>query len=264
MKKLNISKTQLTNYDYISNKAIKVKNHKNTVLYTNLVFSNRKKEQGVFIAQLSQPSEGFFVLLASLKETLRMNEFEYRLSVCKLGEEYKTSGLRYITHIETNPYPRIHYALGNIDLVKSFILDQQLNILFIEYELEEAPVKTTFEISPLLAFREINKLSFENENAKTEVKKATSGYAMRMYKEFPWLYFTSTHDLTFSPNGHWIKGFEYPMELAECEYEDLYIPGSLSFELSAGEKMTLAIGLDKIEKEQIRHEFINSINRIYN
>ncbi|MCK5535797.1 MAG: glycogen debranching enzyme N-terminal domain-containing protein [Bacteroidales bacterium] len=255
MKKLKINQSKLTNYEYLSKRDIKVKNCRNALLYTNLIFSNRKREQGLFIAHLSQPSNGYYVLLASLLETLKMGDFEYHLSVSKLGDEYKTSGLKYLYRVEASPFPCLSYRLGTIDLEKCFILDPERNLLFINYQLKNAPIEVKFELDPLMAFREINKLSFANNRAKSFSQKSNSGYALNMYDDFPSLYFFSDDGLNYKENGHWVRGFEYPLDNFEAEYEDLFAPGRLSFTLKPKEEFTLVIGLEELKSKDIRTEF---------
>ncbi len=254
MKHIKIKPKNLTDYDYLKDQIVKVRNNTYSMLNTSLVQVNEHREQGLFIARLPKPSESYYVLLSALHETIQLEDYQYHLSVRKQGDCYKLSGLKYLSEIKTQPYPKFIYSFGMMVLQKEILLSPVQNVLFIRYKLLEAPQDVQLILKPLLAFRDINSLSHANNRINHEISRFDSGIGFRIYTNFPSLYFMSDKTIHFIPKGRWIKNIELHESRKESN-EDLYNPGEFRQMLKAGESVIFATGLDLFTREEIKNAF---------
>ncbi|MDR1739867.1 MAG: amylo-alpha-1,6-glucosidase [Bacteroidales bacterium] len=250
MNKIYFDKISLSNLASSLSKEILLVGDNGCFCSTSLVGCNTRKYHGLFI----YPQENFgyenYLLLSQFGETIEQQESEFHLDVRKYaGGVFEPKGHKYLEKLEFQPYPSWTYRVGGVQLKKEIVLHKKKNILIVKYTLLDANSPTTFKVSPLLAFRNVNTLTHKNSTANTQVQNIKNGVKARLYDNFSNLYIECANGASanFEVNPVWYNNVEYTQEIERGydAHEDLFSPGEFVLALKKGSPVYFTVGVSQ-------------------
>ncbi|MBQ9313063.1 MAG: glycogen debranching enzyme family protein [Bacteroidales bacterium] len=248
MKEILFKKDELTNLEFSLNREILRANMSNAYACTTLAGCNTRKYHGLLIVPQPQIDDNNHVLLSSLDETIIQNNNEFHLGIHRYKEGiYYPKGHKYLESYQLKNLPITSYRIGDILLTKEIQIQQRRDRVLIKYTLQEASSNITLELRPLLAFRQVHKLSYRNDEANTSYKNVENGVSYQLYENYTPLYIQLSKKMTYEHKPDWYYNFEYIKEKERgYDYtEDLLMPGVFSVELKPGECFYLSCGIEE-------------------
>ncbi len=248
-----IQQSNLINLDFMLEKELRLENTTGAYFNSTAVFCNTKRKHGLLICPLKHLKGRNAVLVSSIDETVKLNGFEFNLNVKKYPMKYHTDGIRYIKDYQVYPYPKITYCMGMTELVKEVIMAKDKSNVLIKYTLKEGANRTILRIEPFLAFRGLFSLSKANYKANTDFVLTNNGISVKMYDEYPDVYFQTSKSMIYKPIPNWYYDIEYIFEPNKHDdfHEDLFVPGVFEIMLNENESTILSIGLEKLNATEM-------------
>lgn len=228
MSYLNFDKTLLINLDKSLTKEMIRTNRAGAYNSSTLIDCNTRKYHGQLVIPVPEINHDNHVMLSSLDETVIQHGAEFNLAIHKYaGNVYSPNGHKYIREFDCEVITRTIYRVGGVILSKERLLISYEPRVLIRYTLMEAHSPTTLRFRPLLAFRSVNELCHENDDANTNYNLQKNGISMCLYKPYPCLHMQFSKKNEFLHGPYWNKNIEYFKEQERgYEYkEDLLVPG---------------------------------------
>ena len=172
MSYLNFDKTLLVNLEKSLSKEMIRTNRAGTYNSTTLIDCNTRKYHGQLVVPLPDIDNSNHVLLSSLNETVIQHGAEFNLGIQKYeNNNFSPNGHKYIRQFDCEVVSRTIYRVGGVVLSKERILVSFEPRVLIKYSLMDAHSPTTLRFRPFLAFRSVNILTKENDQADTNYEK---------------------------------------------------------------------------------------------
>ena len=209
---------------------------------------NTRRYHGLLTAATTPPV-GRFVLLSKFEETLIIDGRRYELSANQYPGVVYPQGFVYQTGFRMDPFPTFTYEVEGVRIAKSVFMVHDENTTIVQYELNVSttnPAQVKLEIRPLLAFRDYHSTTHENGALNSHVETEPGQTTFRPYGDLPALRFA--HDpAEIDTNGFWYRNFQYRVEQERgLDFqEDLFSPCALSFDLSAGNKISIIASTER-------------------
>lgn len=232
--------------------------------FTTLVDCNTRKYHGQLVMPLPELDDSNHVLLSSLDETVIQHGAEFNLGLHQYeGNNFNPNGHKYIRQFDCEHISRTIYRVGGVILSKERMLVSFEPRILIKYTLLEAHSPTTLRFKPFLAFRDVNKLTFQNNVADTSYQELKNGISMRLYDGYPSLCMQFSKKDSYVHQPDWYKGIEYYKE-QERGYEfkeDLLVPGYFEMPIKKGESIIFSAGISEISPRILNSLWENEITR---
>ncbi|MDD2798555.1 MAG: amylo-alpha-1,6-glucosidase [Bacteroidales bacterium] len=261
---LKFDKNTLINLEQSLPKELLRTNQSGAYLSTTLIGCHTRKYHGLLVTPVPEIDDDNHVLLSSLDETIIQHGAEFNLAIHKFGgEHYSPKGHKYIRELHTEIVPRVIYRVGGVVLAKQRVLHYNENRILIKYTLLDAHSKTTLRLRPLLAFRNVNSLTQENDTINKEYQEVKNGIGSCLYNGYPTLFMQTNKKGNFHSLPDWYKGIEYSKE-QERGYpykEDLYTPGYLEVEIKKGESVYFSAGTTPINPTSLKITYEKEIEK---
>ena len=215
---------------------------------STVVGLNTRRYHGLLTAA-TKPPVGRMVLLSKFEETFGVNEKRYDLSANQYPGVVHPRGFELQTGFRLDPFPVLTYEVDGIEIEKCVFMVQGENTTVVQYDLKlsdklqfvETPTGEnndklkfvghySFEIRPLIAFRDYHSTTHENAALNSHVKVADGAASITPYSDLPTLHFAyDTGEI--EANGFWYRTFEYRVEQERGLdfHEDLFSPFTLRF-----------------------------------
>lgn len=248
MKEILFKKDELLNLEFSLNREILRANMSNAYACTTLVGCNTRKYHGLLIVPQEHIDNENHVLLSSLDETIMAKDSEFHLAIHKYKDgTFYPKGHKYLETYYLKNLPITTYRIGDICLTKEMQIQEKRDRLLIKYTLEQSSQDIVLKLNPLLAFRQVHKLSHKNDYANTSYKPIDNGVAYQMYPEYTPLYIQFSKKVSYEHKPYWYYDFLYDQErLRGYDYlEDLLMPGTFSIQMSEGESFYVACGIEE-------------------
>ncbi|MHC5011932.1 MAG: amylo-alpha-1,6-glucosidase [Planctomycetota bacterium] len=194
---------------------------------------------------------GFVERLTSPQETVDLSS-PYR------REEPPPGWPAHLVSFDLVPWPRATHHLGAYEVRREIVMPHGRHAILVRYgvrprpdtSLPEAEAGVTLRLRPLLAFREADRLTVENDVLSPGVEEVRDGIRCRPYDALPPLTLTvetgERGGWSFEPAPTWVKGVRYDADLDRGYegHEDLFSPGWLAIGLRPGQDVTVGAAID--------------------
>ncbi len=228
---------------------------------------NTRRYHGLLVAA-TKPPVGRFVLLSKLEDTLVMDGTRYELSANQYSGAVHPQGHRYLHSFVAQPFPRLNYRVGEIEVEKTVFLVHGENTVVIRYEFSGnlGHCKCSLEVRPLIAFRDYHNTTHANDAINGQVEERPQIATVHPYSDLPPLHFAHNAD-ALERSGFWFYNFEYERERERGldHQEDLYSPFLLHFDLSKTSSPTIIASLgdhDAAEAKALRSRELDRRKKI--
>jgi predicted glycogen debranching enzyme len=225
---------------------------------STIVDCNTRKYHGLLVMPVPALDEDNHVILSSLDETVIQHGAEFNLGLHQYDNyHFSPNGHKYIREYDVETLPRTTYRVGGVILAKEKVFTAYENRILIKYTLLDAHSPTTLRFKPFMAFRNVNELTFENENVNKNYTEVENGIKTCMYDGYPDLHMQFSKPVAFVFQPDWYKNIEYSKEM-ERGYpykEDLYVPGYFELGIEKGESVYFSGGDALISPADIAGKF---------
>ncbi|HEY0376450.1 MAG TPA: amylo-alpha-1,6-glucosidase [Pyrinomonadaceae bacterium] len=201
---------------------------------------NTRRYHGLLVAA-TKPPVGRLVMLSKLEETLVVGGRRYDLSANQYTGAVHPRGYEYQTGFRLDPFPVFTYEVEGVAVEKSVFMVHGENTTVVQYQFQtSSDARCSFELHPLIAFRDYHSLTRENESLDRGVQTEDGAAVIQPYADLPALYLA--HEAgELEPTGYWYRNFEYGQERARgLDFtEDLFNPFALKFALGGRERLSV-------------------------
>ncbi len=252
---LKFDKTLLVNLDKSLSKEMIRTNRAGAYNSTTLIDCNTRKYHGQLVMPLPDIDDSNHVLLSSLDETVIQHGAEFNLGIHKYNDNnFSPNGHKYIRQFDCEVISRTVYRVGGVVLSKERMLVSFEPRILIKYTLLEAHSPTILRFKPFLAFRSVNILSKENDDANTNFSEKKNGVSVCMYDKYPCLFMQFSKKPIYTHNPDWYKNIEYYKEQERgYEYqEDLMVPGYFEMQMKMGESVIFSAGISEVSPRKLQ------------
>jgi predicted glycogen debranching enzyme len=212
---------------------------------------NTRRYHGLLVAA-TKPPVGRVVMLSKLEESLVVDGRRYELSSNQYPGTIHPQGYQYQTGFRLDPFPVFTYEVEGILIEKTVFMVHGENTTVIQYEFQKSAdgqpptADCTFEVRPLVAFRDYHSLARENGALDARVLSKDGLVTSRPYADYPSLHLA--HEAgKVDDAGYWYRNFEYREERARgFDFtEDLFSPFVLRFELGGRKRLSLIASTER-------------------
>ncbi len=223
---------------------------------STILACNTRKYHGLFNVNCAEPA-GRFVLLSTLEESICAGGKEFLFSCRQHPKVYYPNGHEYLDNVDISDWPTFEYTIGPLTLRREIIMPYKRNITLLRYtafsDIECPPL--TLKVKPLLAFRDMHTLTFQNNAIDAHIDRIAKGFEMKPYSDLPKIsmFVESDKGANFIHSPEWCKQVQYFIE-EERGFpfeEDLFKIGSFEISIEAGKSVYIAVTTEKVEEKLI-------------
>lgn len=262
MSYLNFDKTLLTNLEKSLSKEMIRTNRAGAYNSTTLIDCNTRKYHGQLVIPIPEIDDNNHVMISSLDETVIQHGAEFNLGIHKYeGNHFSPNGHKYIRQFDCSKISRTVYRVGGVVLSKERMMVSFEPRVLIRYTLLEAHSPTLMRFKPFLAFRNVNSLTYQNNEANTSYSEIKQGIRMQLYQNYPALYMQFSKKNTYQHQPDWYKNIEYIKEQERgYDYkEDLLVPGFFEIPIKKGESIIFSGGISETKTAKLNDLWENEL-----
>src|SRR5688572_6279292 len=201
---------------------------------STIVGLNTRRYHGLLTAA-RKPPVGRMLLLSKLEETFGINDRRYDLSTNQYPGAIHPQGFQLQTGFRLDPFATFTYQAEEVEIEKSLFMVQGENTTVVQYKFRRSETAETnsfysFEIRPLIAFRDYHSTTHENSALDSHIEITEGRVSITPYSDLPTLHLAyQTGEI--ETNGFWYRNFEYQVEQKRGLdfHEDLFSPYALRF-----------------------------------
>ena len=201
---------------------------------STIIGLNTRRYHGLLVAA-TKPPVGRMVLLSKLEETLVLDGERFDLSANQYAGTIHPNGYIYLESFHAKPFPQFTYRVAGVQIEKSVLLVSGQNSVVVRYQVsgDFGGRKCSFEIRPLVAFRDYHSTTHANDSINRKVQERAGIATIAPYGDLPCLHFAHNAE-ALDASGFWFYNFYYERERERgLDFqEDLYSPFSLHFDLA--------------------------------
>jgi len=218
---------------------------------------NTRRYHGLLVAA-TKPPVGRVVMLSKLEESFTIEGRRYELSTNQYPGALHPQGHKSQTGFRLDPFPTFTYEVEGVVIEKTVFMPHGENTSIIQYKFQvpgsrfqeecDDTANCSFELRPLVAFRDYHSLMHENGALDPQVWTEDGLATIRPYADLPALHFAHEAD-EINPAAFWYRNFVYAEEqMRGFEFkEDLFSPFALRFDLRGREGVTLIASTERRE-----------------
>ena len=224
---------------------------------------NTRRYHGLLTAA-THPPVGRAVLLSKLEETLVIDGRRHDLSTNQYPGAIHPRGYTLLESFRLDPFPVFTYEVEDIEIEKTVFMVHGENTTVVQYKFKSARNEglgtddnsalgtehsaLSFELRPLIAFRDYHSTTRENGAINSEFAAQDGLVTLTPYEGMPALHLA--HDAgEVERAGFWYRNFEYAIERERgLDFtEDLFNPCVLTFDLSGRDEVNIIASTERRE-----------------
>jgi predicted glycogen debranching enzyme len=201
-----------------------------------------RKYHGLLVTALERPP-GVFVLVSQLEDFLHVGNTVCPLVTHQYPELFYPDSWKYLRRFQADPVPSFDYSCGNVSVTRSTMLLHDQDTVLVKYSLQGGEAGMAMEIRPLMAYRNIHKVSCENQLVNFNVEIIRNGFEATPYRHLPKVRCQVSRPAAFVPDPQWYRNCIYERD-REREFdhrEDLFSPGALRVPLNGQKEFFVVI-----------------------
>ena len=236
-----------------------------TFATSTLIGLNTRKYHGLFIVPQDNIDHERHLLLSNLNEVIIINNMEFHIGVHQYQDGIiEPKGYKYLQKFIADPIPTYHYRVGKFNFTKEILFLDGQDRMIIKYKILDDIDSAIIRFQPLLAFRQIHRLTVQNEYANTGYQLIKNGVKYCLYPDYTplCLQCSSEDEMFYEHEPEWYNHFEYEEEIRRGYegHEDLLNPGKLNVNI-VNKDIFLTIGIDEIDPAQIEQLYNEECKR---
>lgn len=253
------SRSELGNFDRISNKQWVIANGLGGYASSTLVGANTSKYHGLLFASLRPPGERT-LLLAKLDEEIIIENNSCLLGSNHTGNGLYPKGYSYLQSFELRPYPTYTFVFRDIILEKVVFMIDGANTTVVRYTVytgDDQSVK--IKVTPFVNCRHYHQTVKKNDwPFKQEVGK--NSVLIEAFANAPKVRLYSDKALYVQGSGSWFEGIYYRQEDQRGldPWEDHYMPGFFEGELTNGQSFSIVASTE--EEKVVTNPFLEQVS----
>lgn len=254
---IEFDKEKLVNINYSKSKEILRCSRTGSFACTTLLGLNTRKYHGLFIVPQDHIDGERHVLVSNLNETLIINGMEFHLGIHQFkGGLIYPKGNKYLDYFNADVLPTYHYKVGKFQFTKEILFLSNEDRIIIKYSIPDPFESAVLQMEPLLAFRQIHRLTVANPHVNTEYETVENGIKYCLYENYTPIYIQSSLSLLYQHQPEWHYNFEYEEEIKRGYdgHEDLLNPGRLLFEIK-NKEIYISIGTEPMDPNKMEEIF---------
>ena len=265
MSYIEFSKEQLVNLSFSKSREILRCSRTGSFASTTLSGLNTRKYHGLFIVPQENVDGERHLLVSGLHETIIIDNMEFHIGI----QQYKNGiidpkGNKYLQKFVADPIPTYYFRVGKFNFTKEFLFLDDSDRLIIKYTIEEPFKSAMIRFQPLLAFRQIHRLTVKNEEIDTSYQSIDNGVQYCLYQNYTPVCIQCSDDdiLRYEHQPEWFYQFEYEEELKRGYegHEDLFNPGKINVNVN-NKELYITIGTEPIDPKSIASLFRSVVEK---
>jgi predicted glycogen debranching enzyme len=261
---VKFDKSQVVNLEYSLSREILRTNRAGSYSSTTIVGCNTRKYHGLLVCPIPEFGGDRHVLLSSIDVSVIQGGKPFNIGVRKYnGDYYNPKGHKYLEDFSIETIPSMTYRVGGVLLRQERLLAHYEEQLLYRFTILEATEPLALQLKPVLAFRNIHRLTHANMFANTRVNQCSNGISTRMYDGFPNLYMQFSTKAEFVPVPDWLHSVEYAEEQKRGYdfTEDLYTPGFFEIQAVEGDSIVFSASTKEESPAGLKTKFTRNVNK---
>lgn len=257
MNYIEFDKEKLVNIAYAKQRELLRCSRTGAFATTTLLRLNTRKYHGLFIVPQDKIDQERHILVSNLNESIIMNDMEFRLGIHQYrGKIIDPKGNKYLQRFVAEPIPTYYFRVGKFNFKSEFLFLSNEDRLIVKYTILDDVEKVAIQFQPLLAFRQIHRLTHKNEAANTNFDWCENGVKFCLYDNYTPVYIQSSDPIFYEHQPVWYEHFEYEEEIKRGYegIEDLLNPGKINVKLNSP-VLYITLGTSPIDTTQIESLF---------
>lgn len=173
---------------------------------------------------------------------------DFALSMARYRGVWFPRGHLALERFELAPFPRFTFKVGEARIVRELLLVKDSRTVLVRWQLDGGSGPLELRARPILAFREADALTLENDVLdRVVVRGADGSVRVKPYAALPTLTLrASSKSARFEAEPTWYRGVEYQVELERgyAGHEDNFGPGVFVAQLAPGEALVIAATIE--------------------
>lgn len=205
-------------------------NHTGAYAMGTVAGLNTRRYHALLISSLKPPAERYSIL-PRVEEIANVAGVDFSLGAAQYPGVVYPRGFELLDEFRIDPFPEWRYCCGSAAITKTVcLLDRQQSVL-VRYS---TTVACTLKVRLLTSFRDYHSLAHRNTSLRDQIEITPERVVFTPYAALPPL--SVVHSGSFAPDCDWFLRHEYLRELERgLDYEeDLYSPGTITFQLAPG------------------------------
>ena len=264
MSYIEFQKEQLVNLAFSKSREILRCSRTGSFGFSTLAGLNTRKYHGLFIVPQENIDGERHLLVSGLNETIMIDNMEFHIGIQQYKEKIiEPKGNKYLEKFEVEPVPTYHFRVGKFNFTKELLFLDDSDRVIIKYTIEEPFSSAMIRFQPFLAFRQIHRLTFENDAIDRSYQPIENGIQYCLYPNYtPVCIQSSTNIQHYEHQPTWFHQVEYEEELKRGYdgYEDLFNPGKITVNVQNRE-LYITLGTEPIEPKNIESLFYSAVEK---
>lgn len=225
---------------------------------------NTRKYHAVFAAPQPHLDIHNYNFVAQLDEQVLIDDRKYEISNHEYSDGIFPKGYELLSQFRINKVPTWEFDLEGARIQKTILVSKDTEHVFVSYELKKGKGNVELSVNPLFSFRQMHRLSQSNQEASHKYKKIPKGIKVTMYDALSPIYIQCSKPNNFIGDFYWHLGVKYAIEENRgysC-YEDLASYGKFKVQLTKGERVVFALGLNEIKPSNLVERYDQELKTI--
>ena len=205
---------------------------------------NTRRYHGLLIAAASPPV-GRMMMLSTVMERFETDGASYELATNEFDEVFSPMGINLLAEFRNDAAVTFVYRTGDGVLTKDIVLAETANAVTLRYTLRGNSGRLV--LSPFTALRDFHGLRQSSPETQMTFRTTEWGLVVQDGGSPDHTLHLMGHNGRFSASPDWWYAFYYRQEAQRCQdaHEDLYCPGTFTYDLDDGQSCYLTAALDE-------------------